>query len=82
MADYLNWMRTGRASHRSKRRTSRGSVEGTWARCAALARRPGVKALLRTGDERTRRFVEAFEAIRQASAGGAMAYGMFTAKKA
>jgi hypothetical protein len=57
-------------------------VEETWARCAALVSRAEVRAALRLTDDRTRRFVETFPAMRQAYQKGAMAYGMFTARKA
>ncbi len=56
-------------------------VRETWTRCAALARRKEVRALLKVSDARTRRFVESFSAIQQAYDVGAMAYGMFTARK-
>ena len=81
MRDYTSWMRaSGFARIEAEDITRR--VEGTWARCAALVSRAEVKASLRLSDERTRRFVEAFPLIRQAYAEGAMAYGMFTARKA
>jgi hypothetical protein len=44
--------------------------------------RADVKTFLRLSDERTRRFVETFTVMRQAYAEGAMAYGMFAARKA
>ena len=80
MRDYTSWMRaSGFTSIDADDITRR--VEGTWARCAALVSRAEVKASLRLSDERTRHFVEAFPAIQRAYAEGAMAYGMFTARK-
>jgi tocopherol O-methyltransferase len=80
MRDYTGWMRasgfTGIEAEDITRR-----VEETWARCSALVSRPEVRIPLRAADERTRRFVETFPAIRRAYAEGAMAYGMFAARK-
>jgi tocopherol O-methyltransferase len=81
MRDYTGWMRASGFTRIEAEDVTR-HVEGTWARCAALVSRAEVKATLRLSDERTRRFVEAFPAIRRAYAEGAMAYGMFAARKA
>ncbi|HYG80256.1 MAG TPA: methyltransferase domain-containing protein [Pyrinomonadaceae bacterium] len=78
--DYTGWMRQSGFTRVEAEEITR-NVEETWTRCASIASRPQIKALLRAFDERTRRFVEAFAAIRQAYAEGAMAYGMFTARK-
>src|SRR5262249_11000503 len=59
-----------------------GRVEQTWTHCAAIVARPEVRAVLWLMDARTREFVQAFGAIHRAYAVGAMAYGMFTARKA
>jgi tocopherol O-methyltransferase len=81
MMDYQGWMRdSGFGQIEAEDITRR--VEQTWGRCAELVSRPEVRAALRATDRRTRRFVEAFTAIRQAYREGAMAYGMFTARKA
>lgn len=81
MSDYAGWMRES-GFERIEAEDVTPHVQETWARCAALARRKEVKALLSVSDERTRRFVEAFPAIQQAYDVGAMGYGMFTARKA
>lgn len=81
MREYEGWMRdSGFARVEAEDVTRR--VEQTWGRCAELVGRPEVRAALRAADRRTRRFVGAFTAIRQAYGEGAMAYGMFTATKA
>jgi tocopherol O-methyltransferase len=81
MREYQGWMRDcGFAQIEAEDVTRR--VEQTWGRCAELVSRPEVRAALRATDRRTRRFVGAFTAIRQAYHEGAMAYGMFTARKA
>ncbi|MCA1849628.1 MAG: methyltransferase domain-containing protein, partial [Acidobacteria bacterium] len=68
---YAGWMRQSGFTRVEAEEVTR-NVEETWTRCAAIASRPEVRALLRGFDERTRRFVEAFAAIRQAYAEGAM----------
>lgn len=81
MRDYQSWMRASGFARIEAENITR-QVEKTWALCAALSNRAEVKGFLRAADKRTRRFVEAFSAIRQAYAAGAMAYGMFAARKA
>lgn len=80
LQDYVGWMRESGFEEIEAEDITR-NVEETWRRCAALARRPEIKALLMVSDARTRRFVQSFDAIQQAYSTGAMAYGMFTAKK-
>ena len=80
MRDYTGWMRASGFTRIEAEDITRG-VEETWSRCAALISRAEVKAALRLSDERTRHFIEAFPLIRQAYAEGAMAYGMFAARK-
>jgi tocopherol O-methyltransferase len=79
--DYTGWMIAGGLGWVQSEDVTR-HVEDTWVRCAAIVDRPEVKALLRAAEGRTRRFVESFASIRRAYAEGAMAYGMFTARKA
>lgn len=81
MTEYQGWMRRcGFAQVEAEDITRR--VEQTWGRCAELVSRPEVRAALRLTDRRTRRFVASFAAIRRAYRTGAMAYGVFTARKA
>jgi tocopherol O-methyltransferase len=56
-------------------------VEPTWTFCTALVERPEIRALRSLMDEEISSFIEAFGAIRRAYAEGAMAYGMFTARR-
>ncbi|MCA1573486.1 MAG: class I SAM-dependent methyltransferase [Acidobacteria bacterium] len=81
MSDYTGWMSASGFELIEAEEITR-HVKETWTRCAALARRTEVKALLSVSDARTRRFVETFSAIQQAYEVGAMGYGMFTARKA
>jgi tocopherol O-methyltransferase len=80
LEDYVGWMHESGLNQVEAEDITR-NVEETWRLCAALARRPEIKALLRVSDAGTRRFVKAFDAIQKAYATGAMAYGMFTARK-
>ena len=79
--DYNRWMEAG-GLHAIEFEDVTGRVQPTWTRCAAIIERPEVKSLLKLMDNRTRDFVQAFGAIHRAYASGAMAYGMFTARKA
>src|SRR5262249_32124354 len=68
---YTGWMRdSGFAGIESNDVTRH--VENTWARCAALVSRPEIQASLKVTGERVRRFVQAFPAMAQAYAEGAM----------
>lgn len=78
--DHLGWLRAAGFTQIAFEDITR-RVEHTWEHCDRIARRPEVRLLLRTADDRTRNFVAAFAAIRQAYAGGAMNYGMFAAAK-
>jgi tocopherol O-methyltransferase len=60
---------------------SQPQVEQTWEHCARIAARPEVQAALLWADAPKRRFVRTFSTIRRAYADGAMAYGIFTARK-
>jgi hypothetical protein len=56
-------------------------IEPTWAYCAQLVARPLVKWFLRFTAPSTRSFVRSFPLMSQAYAQGAMAFGLFVAKK-
>ena len=56
-------------------------VEATWAHCARIGRNPVVKFLVQFTGGPTRRFVKAFPLMQEAYASGAMAFGLFVAKK-
>lgn len=81
VGDYTGWMRASGFEWVESTDVT-GQVEKTWERCAVLVARPEVKMLLRASDEKTRRFVAAFAAMRRAYAEGAMTYNIFTARKA
>jgi tocopherol O-methyltransferase len=80
LSDYQRWMReSGLVVATAEDVTRR--VEPTWAHCSRIAERLAVRCFLRFTDASTRRFVKAFPLMRQAYAQGAMAFGLFVAKK-
>ena len=56
-------------------------VEATWAHCSRIAANPAIKFLVRFAGAPTRRFVNAFPLMQKAYSTGAMAFGLFVAKK-
>ncbi len=80
LGDYTGWLRSSGFVVEAEDVTRR--VEPTWRWCRAIADRPVIRAVLRASDPGTRRFIEAFAAIRRAYAEGAMAYGLFAASRA
>ena len=78
--DYTGWMESG-GLHRIEVEDITARVQQTWRHCAAIVERPEVKVMLKLMDARTRAFVQSFGTIHRAYAVGAMAYGMFTARK-
>jgi tocopherol O-methyltransferase len=80
MQDYAGWMRDG-GFERIEAEEITQYVRETWVHCSTIVRRPEIRALLSATDERTRRFVGAFALMLKAYDEGAMAYGMFTARK-
>jgi tocopherol O-methyltransferase len=80
LSDYQRWMReSGLVVATAEDITRR--IEPTWAHCSRIAERLAVRCFLRFADASTRRFVKAFPLMRQAYARGAMAFGLFVAKK-
>jgi tocopherol O-methyltransferase len=78
--DYVSWMQASGFAHIEAEDLTR-HVEPTWVYGTALVRYPAVRALLWVSDVHLQRFVATFDAMRRAYAEGAMAYGLFTARK-
>jgi hypothetical protein len=78
--DYVGWMHAAGFADVTTEDITR-QVEKTWACCLAIVERPVLRALRWLVDEQTGAFVQAFAAIRRAYAEGAMAYGMFSARR-
>jgi tocopherol O-methyltransferase len=56
-------------------------VEETWAYCSRIVAKPAMRFLVRFTGAPTRRFVKAFPLMEKAYSSGAMAFGLFVAKK-
>lgn len=80
LSDYQKWMRdSGLTVTAAEDITSH--VKRTWEFCSSLADRHAMKFLVRFTGAPTRRFVASFPLMKQAYACGAMAFGLFVAKK-
>lgn len=79
--DYVGWMRAS-GFRRIEAEDITPQVAETWTHGLAIVRRPPIQALLGMFDKGTRDFVTAFPAMQEAYRSGAMAYGMFIARKA
>jgi hypothetical protein len=80
LSDYQKW--TGEASFTMVAvEDITRYVERTWEQCTCIAERLPIKYLLRFTSASTRRFVQSFPLMKQAYAEGAMAFGLFVAKK-
>ena len=80
LGSYSQWMRDAGLSVITADDMTR-HVEPTWAHCARIGNNPAVKFFVRFTDGPTRRFVRAFPLMQEAYASGAMAFGLFVAKK-
>jgi len=80
LSDYRTWMSDSGLTVTTAEDITR-HVEPTWTHCTHIAERPAVKLLVRLTGAPTRRFVESFSLMKQAYAQGAMAFGLFIAKK-
>jgi tocopherol O-methyltransferase len=77
---YRQWMRDAGLTVTAAEDITR-HVEPTWRHCARIGENPALKFLLRFTDAPTRRFVKAFPLMCEAYSSGAMAFGLFAAKK-
>jgi len=80
LSDYQEWMREADFTMVAAEDITR-YVERTWEQCTRMAERLPIKYLLRFTSASTRRFVQSFRLMKQAYAEGAMAFGLFVAKK-
>ena len=80
LSDYQEWMREAGFTIVTAEDITR-YVERTWEQCTRMAERLPIKYLLRFTSASTRRFVQSFRLMKQAYAEGAMAFGLFVAKK-
>jgi tocopherol O-methyltransferase len=80
LSDYKTWMEEAGLSVTTAEDITR-YIQPTWVHCARMVELPPVKWLLRFTAPSTRRFVRSFPLMNQAYAQGAMAFGLFVAKK-
>jgi tocopherol O-methyltransferase len=80
LSDYRQWMRDAGLNVTVAEDITR-HVEATWAHCSRITARPALKFLALFIGAPTRRFVNAFPLMEKAYSTGAMAFGLFVAKK-
>ncbi len=80
LSDYSGWMRDAGLTVTAADDITR-HVEQTWAHCSRIGGNPLVRLFLPFTGGPTRRFVRSFPLMTQAYATGAMAFGLFIAKK-
>jgi tocopherol O-methyltransferase len=80
LSNYSEWMRNAGLTVTAAEDITR-HVERTWEHCARLGKNPVLKCLVRFTGGPTRRFVKAFPLMQEAYSSGAMAFGLFVAKK-
>jgi len=80
LSDYQGWMRDAGLTVTAAEDITR-HVERTWSHCARIGENPIVRFFLPFTGGPTQRFVRSFPLMQQAYAQGAMAFGLFTAKK-
>jgi len=80
LSSYAQWMREAGLAVVAAEDITR-HVEATWAHCSRIGKNPLLRFLLRFTGGPTRRFVNAFPLMQEAYSSGAMAFGLFVAKK-
>jgi tocopherol O-methyltransferase len=81
LSDYRRWM-CDAGLHVTVAEDITRQVEPTWSHCARIGENPAIRFFLRFTAGPTQRFVRSFPLMKQAYAQGAMAFGLFVAKKA
>ncbi len=80
LSDYRQWMCDAGLTVTAADDITR-NVEPTWSRCSRIGDHPAVRFFVRFTDQPTQRFVRSFPLMQQAYAQGAMAFGLFVARK-
>ena len=80
LGDYAKWMRDARLTVESAEDIT-AKVNRTWLVCRPILEFPLVKTMLAAGSEKLAAFADSFAAIDEAYRTGAMAYGMFVARR-
>ncbi len=80
LSQYAAWMRDANLKVETAIDITK-NVAPTWEHCFRMAKRLKLNWLVRFADGPTRRFVQSFPLMTQAYANGAMAFGLFVARK-
>ena len=80
LSQYAIWMREANLDVEAAKDITKNVVP-TWEYCSRIARRLPLRWLMRFADAPTRRFVKSFPLMTQAYVTGAMAFGLFVARK-
>jgi tocopherol O-methyltransferase len=80
LSEYRTWMRDAGLEVNLAEDITR-HVAPTWSHCSRIGDNPFVRLFLGLTDKPTQRFVKSFPLMRKAYADGAMAFGIFAAKK-
>jgi len=80
LSDYQRWICDAGLTVTAAEDITR-HVEPTWSHCSRIGDNPAVRFFLRFTGRPTQRFVRSFPLMKQAYAQGAMAFGLFVAKK-
>jgi tocopherol O-methyltransferase len=80
LSQYVQWMRQAKLEVETAQDITQNVVP-TWKHCSRMAERLPLKWLVRFADAPTQRFVKSFPLMTEAYANGAMAFGLFIAKR-
>lgn len=80
LSDYTTWIEDSKLTVESAEDIT-DQVSRTWAVCRPILEVPLVKTMLAAGNEKLAAFADSFSSIDEAYRTGAMAYGMFVARK-
>jgi tocopherol O-methyltransferase len=80
LSSYMEWMRDAGLTVIAAEDITR-HVEATWAHCTRIGQSPILRFLVHFTGAPTRRFVKTFPLMQEAYSSGAMAFGLFVAKK-
>lgn len=80
LSQYAEWMRQANLEVQIAKDITR-NIAPTWEYCSRMTQRPPLRWLVHLADASTRRFVKSFPLMTEAYNNGAMAFGLFVARK-
>ena len=80
LSQYVSWMRAANLQIETAKDIT-ANIAPTWKYCSRMSERIPLRWLVRLADASTQRFVKSFPLMTEAYANGAMAFGLFVAKK-